>query len=292
MRLLPVLLLLPALAFGAPAPARIGDGCLPVCETNCLKPFSIPDRWDDGTLVAGHDDWRGNGRWDAERVTDDINVNGLYDPGDGYDDSNANGAYDAEPYNSLLTGYIPDPYPGNHLSPQGDLGLQLVLKEGVSGRAESSRYYAVDFPAINRGTPRTGASAYREAIESCSHDTFWPGDRIQPETGNMKGPTIAGVLALIAKDPAARWDPATKEIVGSIAPENASPRIVMVGLTDPRIVGKAGRALLQLQKITAFFIEEVDDAGTVRGRFMKVRNPGLPCTCCGDLRGNWLRNCP
>jgi len=286
------LLLLPTLAFAGPVPERLGDGCLPVCQTGCLKPFAIPDRWDDVTGIAGHDDWRNNGRYDAERVTSDVNGNGLYDPGDGYDDANGNGQYDREAYNPLLTGYIPDPYPGNTLSPNGDLGLQLVLKADASVQATTNQAFAIDLPAVNRGTPQTGASAYRAALESCTSQISWPGDWLQVETGNMNGPTIAGTLAIIARDPAARFDPATKTIVGSNAPEGFSPRIIIVPLTDPRVRLKSGRMQLQAAKLTAFFLEEVDDQGAVRGRFLKVRNPGAPCTCCGDIRANWLTNCP
>jgi hypothetical protein len=263
-----------------------------VCETNCLKPFAVPDRWDDVTLLAGHEDWRGNGRWDAERITGDGNGNGLYDPGDAYDDANGNGQFDAEPYNALLTGYIPDPYPGNTLSPLGDFGLQIVLKEGDPARAESGHYFAVDLPAINRGAPQGGASAYRAALEGCTSLRNWPGDRLQLETGRMTGPTISGVLALIAKDPAARFDPATKTIVGSSAPENRSPRIVVIPLTDPCFVAKAGRAQVVVNKLVGFFLEEVDDSGTVRGRLLRLNAYAQPCNCTCELRGEWLLNCP
>ena len=274
------------------APRKLGDGCLPVCETACLKPFAIPDRWDDGTTIPGHADWRGNARWDAERLTSDFNDNGIYDAGDAYDDSNANGQYDAEAYHPLLTGYIPDPYPGNTQSPNGDFGLQLVLKEGDPGRADKNRYFAIQLPAINRGTPHGGASAYRAALESCEGNQNWPGDWLALETGRMTGPTIAGTLAVIAKDPAARFDPATGEIVGSLWPNGEGPRLVIIALTDPRITAKSGTVKVQISKLVAFFLEEVDDQGTVRGRFLKVRNAVRPCTCCGKLEANWIRSCP
>jgi hypothetical protein len=273
-------------------PRKLGDGCLPSCETGCLKPFAIPDRWDDSTNVAGYASWNKNGRFDSEKVTNDVNFNGLYDPGDQYGDANGNGQYDAETYHPLFTGYIPDSYPGNKLSPNGDLGLQLVLKEGDPGVADKNNYFAIALPAINRGTPHGGASAYRAALEGCTGTVNWPGDWLEPETGRMTGPTIAGTLALIAKDPAARFDPATGEIVGSIYPNAEGPRVVIVGLTDPRISMKSGKVQVQITKMVGFFIEEVDDQGTVRGRFLKVRNPGPPCTCCGKLEANWLLNCP
>lgn len=286
------LLLLPTLAFAGPVPERLGDGCLPVCETRCLKPFAIPDRWDDVTGVAGHDAWRNNGRYDAERVTGDLNHNGICDPGDAYEDANGNGQYDAEAYNSQLTGYIPDPYPGNTLAPNGDYGLQLVLKADASVQATTNQAFAIDLPAINRGTPQGGASAYRAALENCTRQVSWPGDFFEVETGNMNGPTIAGALAIIAKDPAARFDPATKTIVGSNAPDGFSARIIVVPLIDPRVRLKSGHVQLQASKLVAFFLEEVDDQGTVRGRFLRVPGISAPCVCCGDIRANWLTNCP
>ena len=290
MRALPLLLLLlPALS--SAAPVRLPTGCLPVCETNCLKPFAIPDRWDDVTLLPGHDDWQGNGRWDAERLVTDVNGNGLYDAGDGYDDANGNGAYDAEAYHPLLTGYIPEPYPGNTLSPDGDLGIALVLKEGDPARAEAGHYNAVDL-ADGSGVTKTGASAYRAALEGCVGARSAVGVPLQLETGRMSGPTIAAVLTLIQRDPAARWDPAEKAIVGSIHPAGASPRLVVVPLADPRFVSKGGRGFVLASKLAAFFIEEVDDRGTVRGRLLKFEAGGPPCACCGDVAVNWLRNCP
>src|SRR5258705_13464392 len=75
-----------------PAPPRLGEGCLPVCQTNCLKPFAIADRWDDRSTIAGHEDWRGNGRWDQEAFSD-LNGNGLWDPGEQFEDANANGQH-------------------------------------------------------------------------------------------------------------------------------------------------------------------------------------------------------
>lgn len=278
-------------ALAPPTARQLPAGCLPVCQTSCLKPFALPDRWDDVTPIAGHDDWRDNELWDRENFQDS-NGNGLYDPGETFSDTNGNGQYDSEAYNGLLTGYIPDPYPGNRLAPNGDFGLQLVLKAGVADRSQSSHYHAIELPAINRGTPASGAKAFREHIETCSNDDLWPGDRLAFETGNMAGPTAAGVQVLIARDPAARFDPATREIVGSIFPPFESPRLVYIGLTDPRIGAKAGRAQVQVVKITAFFLEELDGAGSVRGRFLKVHALGPPCGCCGDLRANWLRDCP
>jgi hypothetical protein len=278
-------------AAAAPAPQTLPEGCLPVCETNCLKPFSLPDRWDDGALVPGHESWRGDGQWDQEDFTDG-NGNGLYDVGEAFGDANGNHVFDSETYHALLTGYIPDPYPGNTLAPNGDFGLQLVLKAGVADRSESGHYHAIELPPINRGNPVGGAKAFRERIEGCSNEILWPGDWLAVETGNMAGPTAAAVQVLIGRDPAARFDPTTREIVGSIFPPFESPRLVFVGLTDPRILAKSGRDQVQVVKIAYFFLEELDGGGSVRGRFLKGRVQGPPCTCCGDLRANWLRECP
>src|SRR5678816_912569 len=140
----------------------------------------------------------------------------IYDYGDSYDDANGNGAYDSEAYNPMLTGYVPDPYPGNFLSPSGDLGLELTLKPRDPSKApEPGQYQAVDLPPINRGTPITGGDQYRDNIAACNAAEVWPGDWLRTETGDMVGPTNQGMRDLIAQDPDAYWDPITQSVQDS-----------------------------------------------------------------------------
>jgi hypothetical protein len=261
--------------------------CGATCGVTCVKPWSIPDRWDDNTPVNGYTggtvngkkakNWRNNNHWDSEfDSAQDTNNNGLWDPGEGFTDDNGNGQYDQEAYNPLLTGYIPDPYPGNLLAPNGDLGLELTLKAGNPLQSpEPGQYFPVDLPPINRGTPITGGDQYRDNIAACNAAQVWPGDWLQMESGNMVGPTNQGMRDLIAQDPGAYWDDVTQSVQNSKF--QISPRIVLVPIHDPRIPIKSGNSNVQVTKIVAFFMEQMEGSGDVRGRFLKVRNPGEPC---------------
>jgi hypothetical protein len=254
--------------------------CGATCGVQCVKPWSIPDRWDDVTPIAGYNggnhrpNWQGNKAWDSEDFTD-ANGNGLYDLGENYTDDNANGQYDAEGYNSQLTGYIPDPYPGNYLSPGGDLGLELALKADNDSKPTPGEYQAIDLPPVNRGTPITGADEYRNNIANCNVANIWPGDWLQLEPGNMVGPTNQGMRDLIAQDPDAYWDPITQSVQGSKF--QVSPRIVLIPIHDPRIPIGQGRDIVQVAKVAAFFMEQMEGNAEVRGKFLKVRAPGSPC---------------
>jgi len=52
---------------------------------------------------------------------------------------------------------------------------------------------------------------------------------------------------------------------------------VLVPIHDPRIWTKSGNSKVQVTKVAAFFMERMDGNAEVRGRFLKVRNPGAPC---------------
>ena len=267
------------------ATARCGATCGP----NCVKPWSPPDRWDDVTGIPGYmgerrgrsvnPDWRNNGVWDHETIRNDANGNGLYDQGEPYDDNNGNGQYDEEFYHPSLTGYGPDPVPGNTLSPEGDLGLQLVLKFDIGGGntlTPPGQYQAIRLPPINKGTPVPGADEYRENIERCNQSSIEQGDWLELETGAMAGPTDQGMEDLIRKDPDAYWDPSTQSIQDSRFA--VSPRIVLIPIYDPRIPVLSGhQGAIQVVKVAAFFMEEMVGNAEVRGRFIKVRAPGRPC---------------
>jgi hypothetical protein len=55
---------------------------------------------------------------------------------------------------------------------------------------------------------------------------------------------------------------------------NKSPRIVYIPLHDPRIPLAPGKMDIKVVKIIAMFLEGVDGASSVTGRFMKVQAPG------------------
>jgi hypothetical protein len=275
----------PAAASEANVNAIATARCGGTCSVSCVKPWSIPDRWDDVTGIPGYmgedrrrGDWRNDNHWNREEFTD-ANGNGLYDDGEAYVDANGDGQYNEENYHPSLTGYGPDPVPGNFLSPEGDIGLELVLHAGnpsTSDPPEPGQYFSIDLPPVNKGTPIPGGDEYRENIARCNAASIERGDWLQTEPGLMTGPTNQGMRDLIAQDPDATWDDATQSVVNSNFA--VSPRIVLIPIHDPRIPISSGRTdLLQVTKVAAFFMERMVGPAEVRGRFLKVRSPGAPC---------------
>jgi hypothetical protein len=263
-----LLLSIPALSSAAlkrpAAPTRqsLTEIC-PCCRNPCVKPWSIPDRWNDTLVVSGHEDWANNGVWNHEPFQD-TNGNGTYDDGEPFTDQNGNGVWDAEYYHPFNTGYVA----------WKDLGLLLVLKPGsTDGPQISGHYNAIDLSADERDDP-TG-NRYEWDIANCNTSYFGPGDTVQFHPGNMKGPTARGVQGLIDRDPSAYWDPATQQVVSNDG--DRSPRITFFPLTDPRYGISAGRKTGTIVKVVAFFLDHVDADGNVIGRFVRVASPGIRC---------------
>ncbi|MDH3216697.1 MAG: pilus assembly protein TadG-related protein [Candidatus Krumholzibacteria bacterium] len=212
----------------AVAAARVYD----VCSSQCLRPWSIPDRWDDA------------------------DTNGVYDAGEFYD--------------PVTTGYVAP----------ADVGTPIVLKVGNPQQAISSGvFFPVNFPPLDNDqgiSPLTGGSWYETWITECEPYPVEPGDRLQIEPGNMVGPTMHGMEELLALDPYAEWDPATKSITNSAY--GLSPRIGLVPFFDPTQPPESGRNWVTVTKVGAFFIESVGPGSQVNARFIQVTSPGLACT--------------
>lgn len=272
-------------------PAFDDRDCPPVCAGACVKPIVVPDRWDDVHPMPGHEDWAGNGRYDGESY-DDGNANGLYDAGERFDDTNTNGQRDEEAYHPALTGYTPDPVPGNVLAPDGDLGRLIRLRPSAGQKPAPSHYWSAAFPPVNKGTPQRGARAYRDALERCVTFSVERGDDLELEPGAMGQATADCLRVLYAQDPGAAWDPVTRQVVGSRFDDAHQVRVVLLVLADPRVVPGPGRTVVEVAKIAAFFFEAPSPDGEVSGRFLKVRSVPLPCNCQCDHALTFLRNCP
>jgi Flp pilus assembly protein TadG len=211
----------------AVAAAKVYD----VCGGRCLKPWSIPDRWDDE------------------------NDNGVYDEGEFYDPN--------------VTGYrLPM-----------DLGVNIVLKVGNPRQSIAPGiFFPVDFPPLDNEygeKPLTGGDWYRQWIHDCTPYLVEVGDRLQLEPGNMAGPTKNGMEELLAQDPGAYWDPASKTVKGSAY--GLSPRIGLIPFFDPTQPPSSGRNWVTVVKLGAFFIESIGPKSQVNGRFIQITTQGTPC---------------
>jgi hypothetical protein len=236
--------------------ARATAEAAPAGGATCMKPFTIPDAWDD------------------------VNKDGNYDNG--------------EPYDAGATGYgtpfrngVPS---DNGIDPKGtayenDFGRPILLKEGTPQEAiVPSWYFPWDVPQPPGG-PDTGADRYRWNIANCNTSIVSIGQEYMVENGNMTGPTKQGIEALIAKDPDAEWDVAADSVVGSaFQPWKASPRVGNIPLFDPRWPVRPGKKPVAFNNITAFWIEGMKGKDVI-GRFLYASGvaPGGPGT--GNVTG-------
>ena len=187
---------------------------------------------------------------------------------DRWNDVNGNGEFDVgtDVYDPVTTGYQ---------SP-ADNGLYVTLKVGLPGAAISPGFfYAVDFPPLNRGTPVTGGSTYSDNISTCGEGSFVDvGDQLQVEPGNMVGPTVQGVQALIDLDPTAFWDTSCNCANSPLGAK--SPRLIHMAFFDPRLPVVSGRNYVTVVKVGGFFIEGLQAGGDVTGYYTQVIAQGGP----------------
>jgi hypothetical protein len=194
----------------------------PAGGMTCVKPFIIPDKWQEltnppwnmNTSVYDHYDNQGN----------EINPHDIYDPTTGY---------------SMM-----------------DKGTLLILRAGSGNNIEPTFYYSWNMPGNTQGV--IGADWYNQNIANCNTTVISPGETAIQEPGNMMGPTVDGLAQLKAKDPTAYWDATNNTYVSSM---NPSPRVFPIPLYNPDeydLGKKTGRnATLHVTGFIGFFLEDV-----------------------------------
>lgn len=221
----------------------------------CLKPFTLPDAWNDK------------------------NNNGEYDPGEYYDQTETGYGSDwrdNEPSNNGI-----DP---NGTKYDDDFGRPLLIKEGdASETAVASWFYPWDVPQVD-GQPHVGADRYRWNIEFCNTSIVHLGEEYMFENGGMTGPTKKGVEALIAKDEYAEWDTNADSVVGSAyQPWKASPRVAKIPLFDPTQKLQPGKKPIVFNNFTDFFIVGMQGKDVI-GRFLSASGLGVGSTGTGGAQ--------
>jgi hypothetical protein len=193
----------------------------PAGGMTCVKPFIIPDKWD-------------------ERTNPPFNMNtSTYEHYDNHGDPITNPDF----YDPVTTGYSN--------SNKGDL---LILRAGGGNNIQPTFYFSWAMP------PNTGADWYEENIAHCNTTVIDLGYIATQEPGNMMGPTIAGLQALIDQDPGAIWVP---DATGGHYQSNInpSPRVFPIPLYNPEVYDRdkqTGRgATLVVSKWLGFFLERI-----------------------------------
>jgi len=118
----------------------------------------------------------------------------------------------------------------------------------------------------------TGGNFYRDNIDNCNQSTIHWNDLIIQEPGDMSGPTIQGIQALIDKDLGAYWDTSCVCVKGSSF-GGSSPRVFPIPLYDPAYysTGKSnGRiADFKVANFLGFFADHVS-GNQIYGRITQI----------------------
>jgi hypothetical protein len=241
--------------------ARATAEASPAGAAICLKPFTLPDAWDD-------DD-------------DD----GAYDPGEYYEAPETGYGSDWRDGQPAMNGIDP-----NGTTYDDDFGRPLLVKEGdAAGTLVASWYFPWDIPQID-GQPVVGADRYRWNIAQCNTSIVHLGEKYMFENGGMTGPTRQGIEDLIAKDKDAEWDVGADSVVGSAyQPWKASPRVVKIPLFDPTQKLEPGKKPIVFNNFTDFFIEGMQGKDVI-GRFLYASGIGVGSTGTGGaVEGPFLK---
>lgn len=230
-------------------------------SSSCVKPFAVPDIWDEKTQDNGPRNFANNRVWDFDisRTAGEI---WTYDPGLG-------DTY--KPYiknDNTSTGYGSAWRDAADKNVTGDYGQKVLIKaQDPKASLEPGFFYPFRMPDSK------GGQDYAENIASCAPGISIGGAGYSIEPGNMIGPTADGLSDLLALDPAASWKDGVGNSQGSITGSTysdpmQSPRVIRVGLFDPALIATiqgAGGGNVIFNNIGLMFIETCTNAsGNVR----------------------------
>ena len=295
----------------ATATAQILYGSAPG-PGDCVKPFAIPDRWEEFREAQDMtdpivDDLIDPFNYPNDEPSVDETAMSPWDPDDEYNVRFTNGPDRGELLNSLpgTLGEPIDEYWGPDISgyhmPQNvqaeidsnPNGIKLALKHSNGNQVAPSWYYPIVLEC-------PGANCYRAAIEGCvSAEWLEEGVALTNEPGNMVGPTRIGLNNLIAQDFNANWTnlPAgypRGTIEGGMG--MASPRLAIVPVFDADIFMEghqngriqANDAELIVTRFVGVFFQEMD-GNTLMGHMMPLDFTPTP-TNLSDDPSSFLRS--
>lgn len=168
-------------------------------------------------------------------------------------------------YDPGIDNYIPWD-PNNPTAPftgysEADTGLQIVIKHNQGpGWANPSWYYPWRPPG------QQGANDYRTNINSCVDPTitYYIGQTVETEPGNMRGPTLQGFRDLIDQDPNAVWNHnlncvTDQSDVASTDPATcrSSPRLRPMPMFDPTEAPDPGAKPFTFTNFAGVFVDAV-----------------------------------
>jgi Flp pilus assembly protein TadG len=220
----------------------------------CLKPFTLPDAFDDA------------------------NLNGKYDPGETY--IPAETGYGSDFRNGWRNKMDGSPAYWNDVDLPGttydyDFGRPMVLIPGKSQEAiVPSWFFPWDIPP-REGGPSTGADRLADNIKNCNPAIILIGQEYMVENGVMEQKIEKAFDDLMASDQNARWDVDADSVVNSsYRPWTASPRKIDFPFFDPRWPVQPGKKPVEFNNIVSVWLD---------GKVSDIKNPNK-----NDLVGRFL----
>ena len=212
--------------------ANVGIGATATAEVSpsnamtCVKPFTIPDKWQEVQTAP----WTEDDTYDAF-------------------DNKGNPAGQSRHLHPGGSARIHRLQPGKQpRSPR----WSFARRPGTTSRSASTIHSRWE------SRSSTGGDPYRWNIANCNKTIYHWKDPLTQEPGAMEGPTIQGADDLIARDPGARWDDRTNKVTGS-AYGGQSPRVFPIPLYDPIVYDSGKRNGRTADLVTAnwigFFLE-------------------------------------
>jgi hypothetical protein len=222
----------------------------------CLKPFAVPDLWNE-TNKEEQDSIVADNIWEEEEPW-------VFDEGDNYLEHTAASGDDASEtgYGSTLRGQDRD-YGRDITIKASDPQSDQALNPGLfyPWRLPTDPVQA-ECQTGGGGGGSTGGAVYRRNICSCNNSPIELGVPYDLEPGNMIGPTNQGVGELFDLDPYATWaegvpvgDGRFGKIQGSaFADPMDSPRVMKIALFDIRQIDKPGMQSIEFNNFALMFL--------------------------------------
>lgn len=222
----------------------------------CVKPFAIPDMWDDAD-----DDSNNNRIWDFDK---DLGCNGNNCDGERWRfDETAGDRYvegvDGTGYGTTFRDFRND---WRNNSYTKDDGRRIPIKINEANESSTPSYW---FPFVVSGR---GAASYVDAIQECYPVDAKLGesllkDGVETENGNMPKPTWDAIVKYIddppigTPDPGAYWDEVQGRVVNSVYGDGwrDSPRVINVAVFNPEDM-RQGKNYMRLVDFAAVFLED------------------------------------
>jgi hypothetical protein len=210
-----------------------------LASSSCLTPFTIPDKWTENFPAPGP--------WSSTSTFDRYWVSG-------------------QAIGTLLLN--PDVYDRGFTI--ADDGMRFKLTSQTSTLLLAGGFFVLQIPRTDGSG--AGGLAAQENVAGCNGVAMAVGSNLTVAVGNLVGPITTGASMLIAKDPTATWNEATRSVQNSCAPgcAPASPRIITLSVYNPdemqlTLIRTGDLRTVNVVKIVQFFVSSVVGNATFDG---------------------------